>query len=480
MAWRRRGYPVAGKQRERDLELTCYGAAGEVTGSCHHLRVGSRQLLLDCGLFQGTREEEARNARPLPFDPAAIDAVVLSHAHLDHCGRLPLLVRGGFRGPIHTHPVSIDLVRILLRDAAWLEAADVERENRRRAQRGKPPLQPLFEQADVDAVMRQMRPLPFGGRDEILPGITVSLSQAGHILGAASVLLDLQEGGVRRRLLYSGDIGPDGTALLPDPDPPAAADVVLMESTYGDRDHRSRDDTLDEIGRVLEAAWEDGGNLLVPSFAIGRTQEMLALFAQHFERWQLGRWRIFLDSPMAIEATAVHDRHADQFHAGARAMIGTRRLQELLPNFHQTPDTAQSIRLNSVHSGAIIIAGSGMCTGGRILHHLANNLARHQTDVMIIGYQGHGTLGRRLVDGAERVRIHGNDIRVNARIHTIGGLSAHAGQSELARWYGAIDGRPPVHLVHGEARGREGLAARLKADYGVDPGLPGYGDAIHL
>ena len=182
------------------MELTCYGAAGEVTGSCHHLRCGDHQLLLDCGLFQGTREEESRNARALPFDPAAIDAVILSHAHLDHCGRLPLLVRGGFRGPIHTHPVSIDLVRILLRDAAWLQAADVERENRRRAQRGKPALQPLFDQADVDAVMRMMRPLPFGGRDEILPGISVSLSQAGHILGAASVLLELQEGGVRRRL----------------------------------------------------------------------------------------------------------------------------------------------------------------------------------------------------------------------------------------------------------------------------------------
>ena len=462
------------------MELTCYGAAGEVTGSCHHLRCGDHRLLLDCGLFQGTREEEARNARPLPFNPADIDAVVLSHAHLDHCGRLPLLVRGGFRGPIHTHAVSIDLVRILLRDAAWLEASDTERENRRRAQRGKPPLQPLFGQDDVDAVMRQMRPLPFGGRHEILPGITVTLGHAGHILGAASVLLDLRDGGMRRRLLYSGDIGPDATALIPDPSPPAAADVVLMESTYGDRDHRSREDTLEEIGRVLDAAWDDGGNLLVPSFAIGRTQEMLMLFAEHFERWKLGRWRIFLDSPMAIEATAVHDRHRDQFHDRARAMAGTRRLHELLPNLHETPDTAQSIRLNSVRSGAIIIAGSGMCTGGRILHHLANNLARREADVMIIGYQGHGTLGRRLVDGANRVRIHGNDIRVNARIHTIGGLSAHAGGSELARWYGAIDSRPPVHLVHGEARGREGLAARLKAEYGVDASLPGYGDTIHL
>ena len=462
------------------MELTCYGAAGEVTGSCHHLRCGDHRLLLDCGLFQGTREEEARNARPLPFDPAAIDAVVLSHAHLDHCGRLPLLVRGGFRGPVYTHPVTIDLVRILLRDAAWLQAADVERENRRRAQRGKPPVKPLFDQDDVDAVMRLMRPLPFGGREEILPGIAVSLGHAGHILGAASVLLELQEGGVRRRLLYSGDIGPDATALIPDPSPPEAADVVLMESTYGDRDHRSREDTLEEIGRVLAAAWDDGGNLLVPSFAIGRTQELLALFARNRERWKLDRWRIFLDSPMAIEATAVHHRHIEQFRDDARAMLGSRDLHELLPNLHETRDTAQSIRLNSVRGGALIIAGSGMCTGGRIIHHLANNLPRRGSHVMIIGYQSHGTLGRRLVDGAETVRIHGDDVRVAARIHTIGGLSAHAGQSELARWYGTIDGRPPVHLVHGEARGRDGLAARLKADYGVAAGLPDYGDTIPL
>lgn len=462
------------------MELTCYGAAGEVTGSCHHLRCGDHQLLLDCGLFQGAHRDESRNARPLPFDPAAIDAVVLSHAHLDHCGRLPLLVRGGFRGPIHTHPVTIDLVRILLRDAAWLQAADADRENRRRAQRGKPPVQPLCDQGDVDAVMKQMRPLPFDTDEDILPGITVSLSLAGHILGAASVHLQLQEGGHRRSLLFSGDIGPEGTALVPDPEPPRAADLVLMESTYGDRDHRSREDTLDEIGEVLDSAWHNGGNLLVPSFAVGRTQELLALFARNRERWNLDRWRIFLDSPMAIEATAIHHRHIDQFREDARTMLGNRDLHGLLPNLHETPDTAQSIRLNSVRGGAMIIAGSGMCTGGRILHHLANNLPRRECHVMIIGYQSHGSLGRRLVDGAERVRIHGKEIRVAAAIHTVGGLSAHAAQSDLARWYGAIPGHPPVHLVHGEARGREGLAQRLQADYGVTAGLPGYGDAIPL
>ena len=477
MAWRRRGYPVAGKQRERDLELTCYGAAGEVTGSCHHLRVGSRQLLLDCGLFQGTREEEARNARPLPFDPAAIDAVVLSHAHLDHCGRLPLLVRGGFRGPIHTHPVSIDLVRILLRDAAWLEAADVERENRRRAQRGKPPLQPLFEQADVDAVMRQMRPLPFGGRDEILPGITVSLSQAGHILGAASVLLDLQEGGVRRRLLYSGDIGPDGTALIPDPDPPAAADLVLMESTYGDRNHRSFEATLDELQAIFRAAADSGGNILIPAFAVGRTQDLLYLMAEHYADWRLDQWQVFLDSPMAIEATGIYSQHRHLYRA---ELFREGQHWPVLPNFAATASSEESMSLNRIESGAVIIAGSGMCTGGRIRHHLKHNVWRPQCHVIMIGYQAHGTLGRRLVDKAPRIRLWGETIQVNATVHTVGGLSAHADQDGLLDWYGNFAARPPVYLVHGEEKARLALSDELQKRYGIEAHRPKLEEVVEL
>lgn len=462
------------------MELTFCGAAGVVTGSCHHLRIGDHQLLLDCGLFQGTREDEKRNADRFPFDPRAIDAVVLSHAHLDHGGRLPLLVRRGFTGPIYSHRASIDLLRVLLRDAAHLELADVERENRKRERRGVRLLKPLFDIEDVDAVINQVRPLEFDGDDALLPGVRVSLRAAGHILGAASVLLDLKQGGRHRRVLFSGDLGPDGMSLMPDPQPPGEADVVLMESTYGDRNHRPREATLAEIGEVIEAAWQAGGNLLIPSFAIGRAQELLALFAQHREAWQLDRWRIFVDSPMAIQATAIHSRHVDLFNAEAQRFIGARDLHELLPNLHETPDNAQSMRLNSIRRGAIIIAGSGMCSGGRILHHLRHNLWRRECHLMIVGYQSQGTLGRRLVDGADRVRIYGEDIRVGAHLHTVGGLSAHAGQDELAAWYGAIGGRPPVHLVHGEARGREGLADRLHRDFGVRAQLPEYDTRITL
>ncbi len=462
------------------MELNFCGAAGVVTGSCHHLRVGSKQLLLDCGLFQGSREQEAGNRAPFPFDPREIDAVVFSHAHLDHSGRLPLLVKRGFKGPIYSHRASIDLLRVLLKDAAGLELADVERENRKRERAGRQLLKPLFDFDDVDAVLRQTRPLEFHADEELLPGIHVSLLPAGHILGAASVVLDLQHGGRRRRLAYSGDIGPDGTTLMGDPQPPERADVVLLESTYGDRDHRPRQATLDEIGEVFEAAWQAGGNLLIPSFAIGRAQELLALFALHREQWQLDRWRIFVDSPMAIQATAIHSRHVELFNDTAKTFIGDRDLHELLPNLHETPETAQSIRLNDIRRGAVIIAGSGMCSGGRILHHLRHNLWRRECRVMIVGYQSQGTLGRRLVDGVDQVRIYGEDVRVAAGIHTVGGLSAHAGQGELATWYGAIAGRPEVYLVHGEARGRDGLAARLARDYGVTAHLPDLGAGITL
>ncbi len=462
------------------MELTLCGAAGEVTGSCHHLRVGGHQVLLDCGLYQGSREDELRNAVGFPFDPRAIDAVLLSHAHLDHCGRLPMLVRGGFRGPILSHPASLDLVRILLRDAAHLQQADNERENRRRARRGEQPRKPLFELADVERVFDRLQPVEFGQATGVVPGIDLTLHRAGHILGAASLALDLAEGGRRRRLVYSGDIGPDGSGLLPDPEPPGSADLVLMESTYGDRNHRSRQATLDEIEEVLDLAWQAGGNLLVPSFAIGRAQELMALFAANFERWRLDRWQIFLDSPMAIEATRVHDRHFELFSDAARKLVGQRELHALLPNLHRTQRPEQSMKINAVKRGALVIAGSGMCSGGRILHHLRHNLWRRECHVMIIGYQSAGTLGRKLVDGSQFVRIYGEDIRVAATVHTIGGLSAHAGQDDLLAWYQAIAGRPPVHLVHGEERGREGLATCLRERLGVEAGLPGYGDRLAL
>ncbi|MFA7387833.1 MAG: MBL fold metallo-hydrolase [Thiohalobacteraceae bacterium] len=462
------------------MDITFLGAAGGVTGSCHLVRVGGRALLLDCGMFQGRREEEAHNRDPFPFDAAGLEAVVLSHAHIDHSGRLPILVRRGFRGPVFATPATIDLARVLLRDAAHLQEADAERENRRRARAGKGRVKPLFTMEDVEDTLRRFRPLDFDVPTGIMPGVRATLVPAGHILGAASVVLDLEEDGRRCRLAYSGDIGQDDSCMLPAPRAPDHADVVLLESTYGDRNHRARDDTRREIAEVLDSAWEAGGNLLVPAFSIGRTQELLTLFAQHYDAWHLDRWLLFVDSPMAIQANTAHMRHSELFNDQARPLFDGRGLRELLPNLRETAATEESMRINQIRRGALIIAGSGMCNGGRILHHLRHNLWRRESRVMIVGYQGQGTLGRRLVDGAERVMIHGEEIRVAAGIHTIGGLSAHAGQDELAAWYGAIGGRPRVLLVHGEDRGREGLARKLGEAHGVEAGLPAAGDLIEL
>ena len=462
------------------MDISFLGAAGTVTGSCHLVRVGGSGFLLDCGLFQGRGEDEARNRDPFPFEPASLDAVVLSHAHIDHSGRLPMLVRRGFHGPVYATPATIDLARVLLRDAAHLQEADAERENRRRRRAGKGLVKPMFSADDVEATLRRFRPVDFDVPTDILPGVRVTLLPAGHILGAASVLLDLEEDGHRRRVAFSGDIGQDDSCMLPPPRAPGRADLVLLESTYGDRNHRARPDTHREIAGVLDSAWEAGGNLLVPAFSVGRTQELLTLFAQHYEEWKLDRWLLFVDSPMAIQANAVHVRHDGLFNDQARPLFAGRSLRELLPNLRETASTEESMRINAIRRGALVIAGSGMCNGGRILHHFRYNLWRRECRVMIVGYQSEGTLGRRLVDGAERVVIHGEEIRVAAGIHTVGGLSAHAGQDELAAWYGAIEGRPPLVLVHGEARGREGLAARVREEFGVEPQLPAFGGRIDL
>ncbi len=462
------------------MDIGFHGAAGGVTGSCHLVSVGRRTLLLDCGQFQGRREDAAANRDPFPFEVAALDAVVLSHAHIDHSGRLPLLVRRGFRGPIFATAASIDLARVLLRDAAHLQEADAERENRRRMRAGRGLVKPLFTADDVDATMRCFRPLEFDAPAEVMPGARATLLPVGHILGAASVVLDLEEGGRTRRVAFSGDVGQDDSCILPAPRPPDRADFVLLESTYGDRNHRSVAETRREIGDVLDAAWSAGGNLLIPAFSIGRTQELLTLFAQHYDEWRLDRWLMFVDSPMAIQANAAHLRHSALFNDAARRLFEGRGLRELLPNLRETASTEESMRINQVRRGALVIAGSGMCTGGRILHHLRHNLWRRECRVMIVGYQGAGTLGRRLVDGASHVDIHGEQVRVAAGIHTVGGLSAHAGQDGLAAWYGAIGGRPPLTLVHGEPRGRDGLAARVRAQFGVEARLPGMGERIEL
>ena len=443
------------------MQLEFFGAAGEVTGSCHILRAGGRQLLLDCGMIQGGADATARNRRAFPFEASGIDAVVLSHAHIDHCGRLPLLVKRGFRGPIHTNAACADLLPILLRDSANLLMREAERANRELRPRDQR-VEPLFDLEDVEAVIRQVQVMAYDAPREVLPGFTVRVREAGHILGSSSVELWVAEGGQKRKLVFSGDLGQYDTPILQDPYRFESADLVLMESTYGDRRHRGREDTARELGSILAQAERDGGNVIVPAFAIGRSQELLYLLAKNYAEWHVARWKIFLDSPMAIAASRVYWKHPDRFDEESSRLRASFGGMPPLPNLvlSETPDDSRAI--NDIRGGAIIIAGSGMANGGRVLHHLKHNLPRPECHVLIVGFQAPGTLGRQLVDHQPEVRIHGREVRVAAQVHTLGGLSAHADQAQLLRWYDSFSGRPPVYLVHGEVASAEALALKLR------------------
>lgn len=462
-----------------NMDIQFLGAAQEVTGSCHLVRVGKQQILLDCGLIQGSLTDEARNRDPFPFDPRRIDAVVLSHAHLDHSGRIPLLVKAGFRGPIYTQRATRDLCRIMLKDSAHLNEKDAQWDNRKRQRKHLPLLEPLYTLKEAEAALRQFKVLDYGVNHDILPGIRVRLRDAGHILGSAIVELWLEERGATRKLVFSGDLGHSGAPILRNPEVIDSADLVVLESTYGDRDHRSWEATWNEIGEILMEAERNKGNILIPAFAVGRSQELLYIFKQNFERWRLDRWTCFLDSPMAIEATGVYAKHGGLYDAEATAMQRRSGSPYSLPNLHLSHTAYQSMAINQIQSGAIIMAGSGMCNGGRIKHHLKHNLWREHCHVLITGFQARGTPGRTLVDGAKHLRLWGETIRVAAHIHTIGGLSAHAGQSGLLAWYQGFQNRPPVALVHGESLAIDNLARCLR-DTGAQVSTPQRGEQIDL
>jgi metallo-beta-lactamase family protein len=446
------------------MEIEFIGAAQEVTGSCHLIRIGDKQILLDCGLIQGPPKEEQRNREPFPFDPGKIDALILSHAHIDHSGRIPLLVRDGFTGPIYCHQACLDLSQIMLKDAAYLHEKDAKWLNRKRERKGLAPVEPLYTMQDAHLALGQFKALVYDKKHEILPGVSVRLRDAGHILGSAIVEVWLQEGDLQRKIVFSGDLGHRGTPILHDLSIIHEADLVLMESTYGDRLHRSWHDTWHEMREVLLSAERDKGNILIPSFAVERCQELLYLFGKHEQDWGLQNRQIFLDSPMAIEATEVYLRHSDLFDREAEAFFKTHRHHPMLPNLHFTLSTRESMALNEIDAGAIIIAGSGMCNGGRIRHHLKHNIWRRDCHVILVGFQAQGTLGRALVNGAKYIRLWGETIRVKAKIHTIGGLSAHADQDGLMYWYRQFRDRPPLVLVHGEGHSMAVLQGLLRSE----------------
>ena len=449
------------------MRVTFHGAAGGVvTGSSHLLEAAGKRILLDCGMLQGDRNADAINAKEFAFDPGGIDALVLSHAHIDHIGRVPLLVKRGFGGPIFAQAATCDLLPIMLLDAASLSERSAEMANKHHAH-GELDAEPLYTEDDVEAVLKRLHPLAYDTDTEILPGVRLQLHDAGHILGSSIVEISASDP-APKTLVFSGDIGMKGTPILRDPTNPPRADLILMESTYGDRNHKDRAATVAELGAIFAKARSDGGNVIIPAFAVGRCQELLYWFAQNFDDWGMASWKIFLDSPMGAKVMHVYDSHEELFDANAKKVWEGRIKPFQMPNLQVTASVDESKAINALHGGAIVIAGSGMANGGRIRHHLANNLSNPKSHVIFVGYQADGTLGRLLVNGLKHVKLFGRDMPVNAAIHTVGGLSAHADQQALLEWYGASPNHPPVALVHGENPARETLSKQLHGQFGID------------
>ncbi|MCC7475640.1 MAG: MBL fold metallo-hydrolase [Pirellulales bacterium] len=485
------------------IQLAFYGAAGEVTGSCYVLSTDRAQVMVDMGMFQGEKDADEKNRRLPAVELGKLDAVVLTHAHLDHCGRLPLLVQHGYRGRIHCTAATADVAEIILRDSAYLQKEDYERALRHRGnhkrqknhgasnhkqsrnniqERNRSDREaPLYTEQEVERLLPHFSPLGYGQTAAIAEGISITLFDAGHILGASSVRMTIQDGERTMNVVFSGDVGPVGAPILRDPRTPAPADVLLLESTYGDRDHRSLDATRDELLAILKQAEASHGNVIIPAFAVGRTQDIVFHIGEFIRAGKLDPTPVIIDSPMAVSVTQLYARHTQVYDERAVELLHQQMKPLSFPGVRFTHSVEESKGLNDVKGGQVIVSANGMCTGGRILHHLRHNLPDPNAHVVIVGYQGNGTLGRRLVDGAKFVSIFGNDIKVRAKTHTLGGFSAHAGQTGLANWVEPLQSsNPRLFLTHGEDGPRRELANVLQKRYALSATFPQYGNIATL
>ena len=472
------------------MKLTFLGAAREVTGSSYLLEADGVRFLVDCGLFQGGRQTRAKNSRAFSFDPATLDFVILTHAHIDHSGLLPRLVALGFNGTIHATRATCDLLAVMLPDSAHIQEKEAEYDNLRRFRKGlerehgSAPRDsaPLYTVAQAYASLKQLNPVDYDLEIAPHPKVRCTFRDAGHILGSAIVEVWVGAGSRRRKIVFSGDLGQPARPLLRDPTPIRDADYLLVESTYGNRDHKSMEATQDELVEAINDTIErKGGNVIIPAFAVGRTQDMLYLLADLTRQGRIPKLSVYVDSPMATAATEITFRHMDLLDAETHALMGKHGGAAHFRKLDFVEDVEESKALDRIAGGAVIISASGMCEAGRIKFHLRANLARRESTILITGFQAAGTFGRRLVDGAKRMRLLGEDLPVRADLYTLGGLSAHADRTALLNWLSHFRSRPrKVFVVHGEETVATGFAEDLHKQLGWDAVAPTPGYSVIL
>ena len=463
--------------------LKFLGAAQNVTGSRYCLEVNDLRLLIDCGLYQ-EREYRSRNWDPFPVPPETVDAVLLTHAHLDHCGLLPKLVHDGFRGPIHCTAATSDIAEIMLRDAARLQEEDAafkKRRHEREGRRGPFPEVPLYTLDDAEASLPLFSPVGYERPVRVGDGVEVTFHDAGHVFGSSMIMVEVTQGAERRRILFSGDVGRWDKPILRDPTFFEEADYVVVESTYGDRLHEDPGEVGDRLAEVVNKTLQSGGNIVIPSFALERAQEVLYYLNELRTDGRIPRMLVFLDSPMAVSITDVFKQHPELYDEEMAELVDRNRSPFDFPGLKMIRTVDESKAINSIKGTAIIIAGSGMCTGGRIKHHLVTNISRRESTVLFVGYQAQGTLGRHIVDGTKTVRILGQSYRVRARIAQIHGFSAHADRDELFRWLSNLKRGPRhVFVTHGEPEAAESFSGFVREKTGWDVSVPEYGAEVVL
>jgi metallo-beta-lactamase family protein len=463
------------------MKIEFVGAARTVTGSSYIIKDKDFTVMVDCGMFQGKEGLRNRNSMHLVYSPAKIDALVLTHAHIDHSGPHPKLVKEGFYRNIYATKATVDLCGIMLTDSAHIQEMDVKWINRKNKKLGRPKIEPLYTVEDAEKALKNFSPVNYNQIIQIHPRIRIRFRDAGHILGSSFVEMWIEDSGKQKKIVFSGDLGPRGQAIIRDPEVVDEADYLLIESTYGNRFHKSKEDTYSEFKNIITESSGKKGNIIIPAFAIERTQEIIYTLANMHRNREIPQIPVYIDSPLAISATEIFRENPDCFDAETRSLFLSGKSPLDFENLHFSRTVEESKILQKGTHGAIIIAANGMCTAGRIKFHLRENLYNPDSSIVFVGFQAEGTLGRRIIDGADRVRLYGEDVAVKARIHTLGGFSAHADQKGLLEWIGNIkNSNLKVFIVHGEEQTTAEFAKKIEETLGLKTYIPRWGEILDL